>query len=79
MCICSLIIPSNEHRIQLFGCQGIGGIAGGNQSDGWDVKARRIIGVCMTDLDYDQLVSFQVDLIALHRIGDRRRRPALFR
>src|SRR3984893_2621170 len=49
----------------------IDGIAGGNQSNGWDVKARRIVGVCMTDFDYDQLVSFQVDLIALQRIGDR--------
>src|SRR6202035_1491018 len=49
----------------------IDGIAGGNQSNGWDVKARRIIGVCMTDFDHDQLVSFQVDLIALQRIGDR--------
>src|SRR5205807_5846098 len=39
--------------------------------DGWNVKACRIIGVCMTDSDYDQLVSFQVDFIALQRIGDR--------
>src|SRR3979409_190369 len=46
-------------------------MAGDDQSDGWDVKARRIIGVCMTDLDYDQLVSFQVDLTALQWIGNR--------
>jgi hypothetical protein len=49
----------------------VDGIAGGNQSDGWDVKARRIVGVRMTDVYDDQLVSFQIDLIALQRIGDR--------
>jgi hypothetical protein len=49
----------------------VDGIAGGNQSDGWDVKTRRIVSVRMTDVDDDQLVSFQVDLIALQRIDDR--------
>src|SRR5439155_6087184 len=55
----------------------IDGIAGDDQSDGWDVKARCIISVCMSDLDYDQLVSFQVDLIALQRTGNRNDIPNL--
>src|SRR6516162_8277927 len=63
----SLPVRLAEKRVNAV----IDGIAGGNQSNGWDVKARRIIGVCMADLDDDQLVSFQIELIALQRIGDR--------
>src|SRR5712691_9202245 len=48
----------------------IDGIAGEDQSDRWDVKARRIIRVRMPYSHNDQFASFQIDLIALQRIRD---------
>src|ERR1700733_9734801 len=48
----------------------IDNVASDYQSDGRDVKTRRIVGVCMTDSDNDQFVSFQINLIAFQRIRD---------
>jgi hypothetical protein len=45
-------------------------VASDYQSEGRDVKTRRIVGVCMTDSDNDQFVSFQINLIAFQRIRD---------
>src|SRR6267378_6838581 len=48
----------------------VDGIAGEDQTDRWDVKARRIIRVRMPYSHNDQFASFQIDLIAFQRIRD---------
>jgi hypothetical protein len=48
----------------------IDGIAGDDQSDRWNVKARRIISVGMPYSYNDQFASFQIDLIAFQRVRD---------